>query len=650
MSTPARRSALAATVLVALTLPALVPGAVAGEAAPAVEAAGPEAGTQDAEATDLAARRLIVRWADGVDAATRAEVLGAVDARVVHDLGALSAVQLDGATASAEAAERLRDDRRVATVEPDRVVRTATADPGYGQQWGIDNTGQTVQQRVGRAGIDTRALEAWDDTAGESSVVVAIVDSGVDVGHPDLGANIWSNPEESANGLDDDGNGLVDDRSGWDFKNDDATVYDHPDGDSHGTELAGVIAGVRDNEVGITGIAPGVRIMPVKFLEGGVGTISDGLAGLRYAAEQGANVIVASWVGERDHANLRDVLEGTRVLVVAPAGNDGRDLSLGAASYPASYTLSNLVSVAAIDNRGALAGFSNRGSREVDLAAPGQYVLTTDPEGGYAYVSGTSMAAAFTAGAAALALSVNPRLPAAELAELIRLSTRPYVSVADATISGGFLDAARLVELASDAAKSGACLDPPPSDFEDVSRGSVHVKAIDCLVHREGTEGRSEQEFAPREPVTRAAMATFLHRVVIAAKKDVEDPPDAFTDDDGSIHEPGIDAVAALGIVEGREDGTYGPAEVVTRAQMATMLRRTYAAVVGSNTYASRSWFDDLVAPHDESINAMRDLGIVSGSHPREFDPAAGVRRDQMASFLVAVLDVFARRGLIIVR
>lgn len=643
---------MAVTAVVGLVLSGIaLPGAGAGQAA-AAPAAAPEAATAAAE---LASRRLVVRWTDPRPTA-RAAALEALGARLVHDLGDIWVIELRGAPAARRAFESLSADRRVAGVETDRVVRTASADPGYDQQWGIENDGQRIQGIVGQRGLDTRALGAWRATLGDPEVVVAVVDSGVDVGHPDLAANIWRNPHEEASGRDDDGNGYVDDLTGWDFKNDDNSLFDDADGDSHGTELAGVIAAVADNDIGITGIAPGVRVMPVKFLENGSGAMSDGLAALRYAAAQGADVIVASWIGERDHPYLRDVLEGTRVLVVAPAGNDGRDLSHGATSYPASYTLANLVSVAAVENQGSLAAFSNRGARQVDLGAPGRDILTTDPSvdpvtgdelPGYAYVSGTSMAAAFTAGAAALALSVNPALPSYELADLIRRSSRAYHQVEGATISGGLLDAGRLLELAAEAGQPPACYDAPPADFTDVSRDSVHIRAIDCLAYREWAEGTGDGAYEPRAPVTRAAMATFLYRVATEAGTTVEDPPDAFTDDDGSVHEPSIDALAALGIVEGQGDGLYAPSEVVSRAQMATMLRRTYDVLLGDVPAPTRRWFDDTVDPHADAIDVVRDLGIASGSQPREFSPAEDVHRDQMATFLVALLDILARRSVI---
>ena len=217
---------------------------------------------------------------------------------------------------------------------------------------------------------------------------MAVIDDGVDFSHPDLAARAWTNPGESGdgketNGLDDDDNGYVDDVHGWDFCHGDNTVHDFDD-DFHGTHVAGIVAASLDG-AGVVGVAPGVSIMGLKFLgdDQDCGFDSMAIAAIEYAKSFGVRIINASWGGvglPSDAPELHDAIRDSGMLFVAAAGNSGGDNDAGPwTTLPASFDLPNIVSVAAVDNHGGLAAFSNYGATTVDIAAPGEGILSSLP-------------------------------------------------------------------------------------------------------------------------------------------------------------------------------------------------------------------------------------------------------------------------------
>ena len=326
-------------------------------------------------------------------------------------------------------------------------------DPRYGDLWGLNNVGQAG----GTVDADIDAAEAWEISTGSDTVVVAVIDTGIDVSHPDLRDNIWVNPGEIAgDGIDNDGNGFVDDINGWDFANDDASVYDGPD-DDHGTHCAGTIAGRGNNRTGVVGVGWNTQIMSLKFLDGG-GRTSDAIAAINYVTAmktRGVNVRVTnnSWGGGGFSEALKDAIEaGGRegILFVAAAGNGGFD-GIGDNNdempfYPATYNSSCLVAVAATDRNDALGDFSNFGQRSVDVGAPGVSILSTIPERAYAEYNGTSMAAPHVSGVAALALAVDPTLSIDDLKAAILESTDKIPSLTGKTVTGGRLNALKTLE------------------------------------------------------------------------------------------------------------------------------------------------------------------------------------------------------------
>ncbi|HET8945499.1 MAG TPA: S8 family serine peptidase, partial [Candidatus Polarisedimenticolia bacterium] len=338
--------------------------------------------------------------------------------------------RLEGGLAVPEAIRRLEGAPDIAYAEPNYLLHATRIpdDPLFARQYSLLNTGQDD----GTPGADIDATRAWDLSTGGASVVVAVIDSGIDLDHPDLASNLWTNPDEiPGNQVDDDGNGLVDDVHGWDFVNEDDDPHDDV---GHGTHVAGIIAGAGNNAVGITGIAWRAQLMPLKFLDaGGFGTVADAIQAIDYAAAKGARILNASWGGgDYSTALLEAIREaGTReALLVAAAGNDGSD-SDRAPFFPAGYAAPNIVAVAASDRRDRLASFSNFGGTTVDLAAPGVDVLSTLPGGRYGLASGTSMAAPHVSGVAALVLGLAPRMPAASLRRRLLEHAEPIVGLAD---------------------------------------------------------------------------------------------------------------------------------------------------------------------------------------------------------------------------
>ena len=333
----------------------------------------------------------------------------------------------------------LKDMPGIESVEPNYIVSKAQVpnDPSFTQLWGLNNTGQTG----GTPDADIDAAEAWDITTG-SNVLVGVIDTGVDYNHPDLINNIWTNPGEIAgDGIDNDGNGFIDDIHGWDFAFNDADPFD---GDGHGTHVAGTIAAQGNNGIGVSGVSWSAEILPIKFLDDtGFGSIFNAIQAVEYATMMGVDLTNNSWSGGGFNQGLYDAIEAAGQagqLFIAAAGNNGQNTDFSP-RYPASYNLDNIISVAATDHNDQLAGFSNYGSTSVDLAAPGVSVYSTSPGGGYRFLSGTSMAAPHVAGVASLLLSQDPTLSAQEVKDRILATADPITNLQGKTVTGGRLNA-----------------------------------------------------------------------------------------------------------------------------------------------------------------------------------------------------------------
>ena len=248
-------------------------------------------------------------------------------------------------------------------------------DPEFGNLWGLHNVGQAIRGINGTVDADIDASEAWSITTGSQDVIIAVIDTGVMYTHPDLAANIWKNPGEiPGNGIDDDGNGYLDDVYGWNFYDDN---NDPDDLHGHGTHCAGTIAAVGNNAEGVAGVMWNATIMPLQFLgPDGYGEDADAILAIQYATMMGADIISCSWGGGDDNQALRDAINATPALVVCAAGNEALDND-AVPHYPSSYDCENILAVAASNNTERLASFSNIGATSVDVVAPGASILST---------------------------------------------------------------------------------------------------------------------------------------------------------------------------------------------------------------------------------------------------------------------------------
>jgi subtilisin family serine protease len=279
-----------------------------------------------------------------------------------------------------EAVEYYKSDPDVEYAEPNYIVRIDSVpdDTYFNNLWGLHNTGQSG----GTADADIDAPEAWNLTTGSTEVIIAVVDTGVAYDHPDLAGNIWNNAGETScsDGIDNDGNGYIDDCKGWDFVGNDNDPADY---NGHGTHVAGTIAAHGNNSNGITGVMWQAKIMPLRFLGiSGSGTTADAVSAILYANAKGAHVINNSWGGSGYSQALKDAIDASNAVVVCAAGNSSSNNDTSS-FYPAGYESANVISVAATDSRDNLASFSNFGKTSVDLAAPGLNIYSTIPVIGY---------------------------------------------------------------------------------------------------------------------------------------------------------------------------------------------------------------------------------------------------------------------------
>src|SRR5690242_10689219 len=391
---------------------------------------------------------VIVGFQNDVSAADQQKILKGAGASEKTNWNKIHGSLAHVASGDVDAAiAKLKQDPRVRYAEPNHVITIDSVpnDPAFNNTWGLNNTGQTINGSSGTPDADIDAPEAWNVTTGSPNVTVAVIDTGVDWSHPDLSSQIWINPGENCSGcrndgIDNDHNGFVDDWHGWDFANNDNNPTDDH---GHGTHVAGTIGAAGNNGVGVAGVNWNVRIMPVKFLNSqGSGTDANAVSAILYAAQNGANVMNNSWADTVYSQALADaitVADQHNSLFVAAAGNNGTDND-ASPTYPASYDMPNVVSVAATDNTDNRAFFSNVGRRSVDLGAPGVDIYSTWPGGTYQYLSGTSMATPNVAGAAALAKAAFPSASAVGLKALLLDSVDQDPALAGVTASGGRLN------------------------------------------------------------------------------------------------------------------------------------------------------------------------------------------------------------------
>ena len=626
--------------------------------------------------------RVVISWEPDTSQSERADVRSSLGLDLEERFGELDAEIVDVPALAVDRVTAALERRpEVAIAEPEYVMSATSNDPGYGQLWGLHAGG----------GID--APVAWTTTKGRADVVVAVIDTGIDITHPDLAGNIWRNPGEIAgNGVDDDRNGFVDDVHGWDFQNGDASVFD-PSEDSHGTHVAGTIAAVGDNGRGVVGVAPNVKIMPLKFLgSDGSGSSTHAAAAVAYARRMGATVINASWGGGGGSLLQQAIKDTPGAVLVAGSGNLALNMDVNQPQYPAAWAddafgMPNVVSVASITSLGNLSSFSNYGARTVDIGAPGSSILSTTPNGTYGNMSGTSMAAPHASGVAALAASVDRRLTGAQLVTVLKSGVRPLAALAGKTVTGGLLNAPGTLQAAASLVQpapttttapapstatspvspspiSPAPTDPPPYDgdgarslewacpgvvesgFVDVLAGTSHAPGVGCARTWGVYSGSSDGTFGPKVDLSRGQLASVLVRGIEAALgRALAAGSDHFSDDDSSVHAAAIDKLAEIGIVGGLSESRYGPAASVTRGQFASMLARTYQYLAGALPTGADAFVDDAGTVHEPSINGLAAIGIVAGTGDRLYRPGSSLLRDQSATLVSRLLDALVEAG-----
>ena len=434
---------------------------------------------------------VIVAFEAGVSRREQQTALARVDAATEERLGRLDVLASVDRGEVTGAIAKLERDPRVEYAEPNFLLYAQDhpgipSDPAYHELWALENFGQTVNGTTGTPDADIDAREAWDVTTGSAAVVVGVVDSGVDFSHPDLGGSaetsplMWVNPGEDCagcrtNGLDDDGNGYVDDWRGWDFVNDDNDPFDDS---GHGTHVAGSIAASGNDGAGVVGVNWTAKLMALRFLNArGEGTTADVVRAILYAGAKGAHVVNASWSGTTFSQALMDAIaqaDRSGSLVVAAAGNETIDTD-ARPRYPSSFDVPNVLSVAASDQSDVLASFSNYGATSIDVAAPGVNIFSTVPGGSHRHASGTSMATAHASGAAALAKAAFPTASDLGLRALLVGTADALPSLAGRTASGGRVNVNGAVRCAG---RPLVLVESPRSGFVATVGESVAVRAI----------------------------------------------------------------------------------------------------------------------------------------------------------------------------
>jgi len=343
-----------------------------------------------------------------------------------------------------DAISQLSKNPNIEFAEPDfeYQLESTPNDASFTNLWGMNNTGQTIWGQVGTADVDINAPEAWNVTTGSSSVVIAVLDSGVNHTHPDLIDNMWNNPDETSNGVDDDGNGYIDDIVGIDAYNSDSNPMDD---NKHGSHVAGTISGVGNNSIGVSGVSQSTKIIGCKIGNaGGSIFVSAAVICMDYVLDlktnKGVNIVATnnSWGGGSYSSAMYDAIEAhmnAGILFIAAAGNNGTNNDT-TPHYPSNYYLPNVISVAATDNKDALASFSEYGRRTVHIGAPGVGIYSTTLGTSYEYLQGTSMATPMVSGLIALLAAQDNTRTWKQLKNLAIAGGKDIASLDTTTVSG----------------------------------------------------------------------------------------------------------------------------------------------------------------------------------------------------------------------
>jgi subtilisin family serine protease len=388
-----------------------------------------------------------------------------------------------------EAIRALRARADVLYAEPNYVrhIVATPNDPSYlnGQLYGL--------QKIG-------APAAWDTTTGSQSVVVGVIDQGIDVSHPDLAPNVWTNPVDSTvNGIDEDGNGKIDDTNGWDFVHDDRTVFDDAVGDRHATHVAGTIGARGNNGIGVVGVNWQVSLMSLKILDGraagsggGGGASSQIIAAYSYALamkQRGVNLRALNnsyGGGGSSQAELDAIraLGDAGILFAAAAGNDSTD-NFSFPQFPANYDSPNVIAVASTDTADNISAFSNFSARLVSVGAPGSGIQSTFPGNNYGLLSGTSMATPHVTGAAALVAAAYPGLSVSQLRGVLAYNGQVIPALEGRTTTG------RRINVAASLSAAAQFDVTPPAQAANFRVASQSGRSVTLAWDAPGDDGNS---------------------------------------------------------------------------------------------------------------------------------------------------------------
>jgi len=389
---------------------------------------------------------VLVKFKPGASAVRIANAHARHAARLLRVLGKSDVHQIQTPLAVADAVRGYRSDPDVEYAQPNFIYRSTLVpnDTSFGQLWGLNNTGQVIDGfGAGIADKDIDAPEAWNIQTGSSSIIVGVIDTGRQ-DHVDLVGNLWTNPgDPTFNGVDNDGNGKIDDVHGWNFFGNNSVLYgsDACD-DAHGTHTAGTIGAKGNNAAGVVGVNWNVSIMTLKFLGGAGcnGSTADAVLAVQYAASKGAKLTSNSWGGGGFDPALLNAINAAGILFIAAAGNAGTNND-NVPFYPCNLPTPLMICVASTTKTDARSGFSNFGHTTVHLGAPGSEILSTIPVNAYDYFNGTSMATPHVAGVAALIAAQFPGISAADIKCRILQNVDPIPALAGITITGGRLNA-----------------------------------------------------------------------------------------------------------------------------------------------------------------------------------------------------------------
>lgn len=391
---------------------------------------------------DFQAGELIVKFSPELESSVVEAILAKQGAKIIRNFRASGAAHVilnnvKSLEATKAAAVALAGMPEVQYVEANNIIHLENTpdDPRLGELWGM--------QKIS-------AESAWERSTGSRNILVGVIDTGIDYTHPDLAANYWRNSGEtgidgngkdkSTNGIDDDGNGYIDDFRGWDFANND---NDPMDDHYHGTHCAGTIGASGNNGQGVAGVNWEVSFVGLKFITAsGNGTNAGAIAAIEYATKIGVDLTSNSWGGGAPSQALEAAIReasNAGIFFVAAAGNSTANND-NLPNYPSNYDIPNVIAVAATDQSDRLASFSSYGRTSVDLAAPGVGIISTVLTGGFRALSGTSMATPHVAGAVALMKAVHTEMTMAALKQKLLSSVDPVAALAGKVATGGRLN------------------------------------------------------------------------------------------------------------------------------------------------------------------------------------------------------------------